>query len=55
MDVNPAPLNKILSELPGIDLETGISGTSVVTHEVHQSNMDHIKEKKKLCFNTWRE
>ena len=49
-EVNPTPLTKIPSEIPGIYLETDNSGTSVVTPEVDQSDVERINEAKLTVF-----
>ena len=49
-EVNPAPLNHIASNIPGINLETDNSGTSLVTPEVEQSDTERINEAKNNIF-----
>ena len=43
-EINITLFNKIPTDLPGIDLETYNSGTSVVTPKIDQSNAEHINE-----------
>ena len=50
MEVKPSPLNKLLSKLPGIDLETDNNENSVVAHEIDQSYAERIYEANTNSF-----
>ena len=49
-EFNHSPLNVLPAELPGIDLETDNTDTSVVTPEINQSNVERIYKAKTNSF-----